>query len=284
MVAAEMKRLLPLLALVASLPLRGSAETTLGTAITDVPYIITKPGIYHLTKDLGYTASGLYAIKIEATDVVIDLVDLTTNNVAVGIDCAGENRVSIEDGTIHGFQAGVLFVNASYCHISDLLITNSLETGISVTGNHTDISHNRISDTGDSAVATMTYSVGIALSGTDGSITGNDIENTFVTDVAGHGAEGIRLRGCINIIVSNNRVLDVEPSAPAKGGASTGIQADPTVPSSTLAFLGNIVLTGETGFDFTGATAAKYGDNITESVSSTYLTSGTSATDIGGNN
>jgi hypothetical protein len=282
-----MKRLLPLLALILLLPHRGVAETTLGTVIGSVPYTITKAGVYHFTKNLGYTSVGGDAIRIEATDVVIDLngyelVSDVANSTASGIECTGENRVTIKNGTIRNFQIGLLFLTADYVHLENLLVTNSLEAGISIVGNHSNVSQNQISDTGNATSATATYAVGISLTGTYGTVTDNNLQHTFITDNTSHFADGIRLRGCSNIVVSNNRVLDVEPSSPTKG-TSTGIAADSTDPSSNLVFLDNIVLMAALGIDLSGGTSGNYGDNITNDVGSGYNNSGTGMTVAGTN-
>jgi hypothetical protein len=168
--------------------------------------------------------------------------------------------------------------------LEDLLITNSIETGVSLVGNHCDITGNRISDTGNTVNTSTLYSIGISLTGTYGTVTNNDIQNTFESDNTNRFADGIRLRGCSTIVVSGNRVLDVEPSAPTKA-ISTGIEADPNSPSVNLVFLGNVVVTAGTGIDLSGDTSGgDYGDNLASDVGTGYNTGGTSMVNIGGNN
>jgi len=277
-----MKRLIPLLALIALLPLRSSAETTIGTAIPSVPYAITKAGVYRFTKNLVFAGISGDAIRIAATDVVIDLngyellCDSGTSNFAAGIECSAESRVTIKDGTVRGFQNG-LILGSDYVRLTDLLVTGCLESGITVVGNHSQILHNRVSQIGISG----TYAIGITLTGTDGTISENDLQAITQTDTNGHYADGIRIKGCSKIIVTNNRVMDVEPSAPTKG-ASTGIAT--VSPSDNLILIGNTVLTAETGFDLTGGASGEFGDNITGSVTTPYLTTSGTMTNIGNNN
>jgi len=284
-----MKRLIPLLALLAFLPQRGSAETTLGAAITAVPYTITKSGVYHFTKDLNFNTGNAAAINIAATDVVIDLnahglVDvLGIATTAIGINCDGFNRVTVKNGTIRGFQNGVVLTSTG-ARVADLLVTNNLGSGITVVGDDNEILHNRVCNTGGSGIASLLYAIGISITGTDCTVSDNDVENTFATDNTNHFGDGIRVRGCSNIVVSNNRVLDVEPSAATNGGAATGIAADSAAPSENLIFLNNIVVTTGTGFDLSGGSSGKYGDNTTSNVLTGYNTTGSGMTDIGNNN
>jgi len=284
-----MKRLLPLLALLALPAHHGWGETTLGTAITSVPYPITKAGVYHFTKDLTFSAGNASAIDIGASDVVIDLnahvLDTLagSGNTIIGIKCDGFNRVTIKDGVIRGFQSAVV-LTGSGTRVSDLLVTNNYGSGITLVGNDNQVVHNRVCNTGGAANASFLYAIGINVSGTDCTVADNDVQNTFASDNTGHFGDGIRINGCANIVVSNNRVLDVEPSAPVNGGISTGIVADSTAPSGNLIFLGNIVVTSQTGFDLSGGSSGKYGDNITGGVSTGYNTSGSGMTDVGNNN
>jgi len=282
-----MKWILSLLAVLAFLPERGAAQISYGTAITTVPYNITKAGVYRFTKDLGYTGLTKYAIGVEATDVVIDLngYELVavsgTTNVATGIQCP-ENRVTIKNGSIRGFLNGVV-VTADYSRVTGLLVANCLASGISVLGNHSEISHNRVSQTGGSGNNGL-YSIGIALTGTNGTVNDNDVQTTFQTDTNGHYSDGIRIRGCQNVIVSNNRVTDTEPLTPTKA-TSTGIATDPAIPSGGLVYLGNTVIAASTAFDLSGGVSGKYGDNITSNFTTTdYFTTGTGMVSIGNNN
>jgi hypothetical protein len=112
-------------------------------------------------------------------------------------------------------------------------------------------------------------------------VSDNDVHTTIETDASGRAADGIRIKGCSNIVVSNNRVADVEPLAPTKATA-TGIAIES--PSDTLVLLSNTVLTTDTAFDLSGGTSGKYGDNITSSFTTDYFTTGSGMTSIGNNN
>jgi len=255
------------------------AETTLGTTISALPYHITKAGVYHLTKDLSYTGASGGAITIEATDVVIDLnaheilCSSGTANTATGIYCANLNRIVVKNGTVRGFQVGIN-LTSSYSVVCDILAANNYEVGITVNGNNTKISDNRVTSTGGNS--NFTYAIGISLTGTCGTLSNNDVQDTFATDNTGHYGNGIRIKDCSNIVLSNNRVLDVEPAAPTKA-TSTGIA---TLTSDTLIFLGNLVTTTETGFDLSGGASGKYGENTTFNNGTDYFTTGSGMTAI----
>jgi hypothetical protein len=278
-----MKWLIPLLCLAAFLPLRSSADTTLGTVINSLPYTITKGGVYYLSRNINYEALSGTAISINTDNVVIDLnhYQLTalsgSNNTAVGFGCSlGYGPITIKNGAIAGFQTGIALV-ANRATVTDMQVTNNYASGIAILGPHAQIFRNRVYNTG--GTSTTTTAVGIRLSGTNGTVSDNDVQSTFTADATGHIGYGIRLISCAGIVVSNNRVIDVEPAAPASGGASTGIS---TVTSTNLIFLGNTALTAQTGFDLSGVTTGKYGDNTTNNVTTPYIPG--SMTDIGNNN
>ena len=293
-----MKRLLPLFVALSALfvlvPLHGFAETTIGAAIETVPYVIKKPGVYHFTKDLTYTASTNNAIRIDVTGVVVDLngyslISATGASAAVsgtsmanGIVGTIEDRITVKNGTIRGFQNGVV-LTGNYNEVSGMSVIKCLKSAITIVGNHSRIVDNRIYDNGDSADAASDASIGITLTGTYGVITGNDIQNIFETDNTGNFSDGIRILGCSDVFVGNNRVLDVEPAVPTKG-ASTGISVDSSEPSENVILLGNTVLDTDVGFDLSGGSSGKYGDNITGDVGTSYYTTGSGMTSIDSNN
>jgi hypothetical protein len=162
--------------------------------------------------------------------------------------------------------------------VTGILATNNFEVGITVTGNNIQISNNRVCNTGGNS--TYLYAIGISLTGTYGTIENNDIQNTFATDNSNHYGNAIRIKDCSNVILNANRILDVEPAAPVRA-TSTGIE---TLTSDTLIFLGNTVATTQTAFDLSGASSGKYGDNITENITTDYNTTSSGMVSIGNNN
>jgi len=284
----SMKRLALLaLALLAALhPRSASADTTLGYLIGSLPYNASHPGVYYFNKDLVYTGTYGAAIAITASDVTIDMngfeladergAAITTNGF-VSNNC---NRITIENGTILGFFEGVNLTSQD-ASVTNLLVTSSYRIGITVAGDNASITGNRVNFTGGSTNSAGIFAIGIVLSGSYGNVSNNQVEKTYTADASTHYAAGIDVRDCSNVVVSNNRVLDVEPTAPAKA-TSTGIEADSAAPSDNLIFLGNVVTSAEVGFDLSGGASGSYGDNTTSSVATGYYGSG--LTNIGNNN
>jgi hypothetical protein len=100
--------------LVFVLPSFIQAETTNCTAITSVPYTISVPGIYCLTGNLETAMTEGHAITINVNNVVIDLNGRKlgggaagAGTSAYGIYASGRENITIKNGTIRGFKAGV---------------------------------------------------------------------------------------------------------------------------------------------------------------------------------
>ena len=276
-----MKWLLPLFALVA---LRASADTTIGPAIDTIPITIKKAGVYHLTKNLGYTGGSGAAITVNVPQVIIDMngfqIECTSGsaNTAVGVTCTDIARVTVKNGTFTGFHTAVSMISNG-ATISDLLITTNFAAGISVTGNNVQITKNRVFNTGG-APSTTDHATGISLTGTDCTVTDNDVQTTFIQDLGSHSSDGIKLTDCANVYLADNRVLNTQPAV-AQNASSTGIG---TVTSENLVLLGNTVITAEFGFDLSGGASGEYGENTTTNDGTRYNATGSGMTDIGSNN
>jgi hypothetical protein len=286
-----MNRLIPILALAVLTvfhPRCASAETTLGFPINAVPYKITRSGVYHFTRDLVYTATNGTAIDIAAPDVLIDMngFELITEKgsatEANGIICQNYDRITIEDGTILGFINAVS-LGSQDANVTNLLITSTFRSGITVVGDNANITGNRINFTGNSTAPGVTFAAAISLTGTFGNISNNQIEKTYTADINLRYAAGILLRACSSVVVSNNHILEVDPTAPANA-TTAGIMADPANPSDNLIFLGNVVTKAELGIDLAGGTSGSYGDNTTSTTATGYYSAGSGMTDIGNNN
>ena len=81
------------------------------TVITSVPFTITKSGTYTFDKNLTLSGNSLYAITINASNVLIDLSGFTLKN-GTGtnggiLTTTATTNVTIQDGTISGFTTGV---------------------------------------------------------------------------------------------------------------------------------------------------------------------------------
>src|SRR4029077_269735 len=94
-----------------------TAQSVTATAITAVPFVITKPGNYYLPNDLTFSGAGT-AITINADEVNLDLNGrsliakgaATSPFVGIGIAVLNHEDVTIQNGDINGFgNVGVFF-------------------------------------------------------------------------------------------------------------------------------------------------------------------------------
>jgi hypothetical protein len=80
-----------------------------GTPIYSVPFTISEPGLYYLTKNLAYSATTGAAITVQANDVTIDLMGFVISGPGAssgtnhGIYMNGRKNVEIRNGTLRGF-------------------------------------------------------------------------------------------------------------------------------------------------------------------------------------
>jgi hypothetical protein len=125
--------------------------------ITRLPHKITKPGLYVLTKDLGYNGS-TFAIDVESSDVVVDFQGFkiqgpgasgTVTGVMVG-NSTSSNNVTIQNGTIENFGAGIDLHNnvsatSSGGQIRNMRIINTGSFGIEITQGLCVIANNVVS-------------------------------------------------------------------------------------------------------------------------------------------
>jgi hypothetical protein len=134
------------------------AETVNCAAITVAPITISTHGIYCLTHNLNVSLASGIAITIAANDVVLDLNGWALVNggqrstTASGIRVAGVRRVSIRNGTVRGFFAGVEILGVGPSSgpavtghvVEDLRVIGSRFSGISVTIGNGDVVRNNI--------------------------------------------------------------------------------------------------------------------------------------------
>jgi hypothetical protein len=128
-------RILLALAIAVTAVAPAKADTTIGTPILSVPFFISKPGKYRLTKSLVNLGTGP-AITVGARDVVLDLNGFTllgqsdsdTDN--VGIIVSQPNAI-VRNGTIRRFHTAVSdFGAASGTIVEDVICVGQTSTGI----------------------------------------------------------------------------------------------------------------------------------------------------------
>jgi hypothetical protein len=89
------------------------AETTDCRRINTVPAVITLPGVYCLKRSFVTAIAAGAAIEIKADDVVLDLNGWSLTGTgdfgteAVGIAADGREKITIRNGTVRGFRAGI---------------------------------------------------------------------------------------------------------------------------------------------------------------------------------
>ena len=85
-----------------------------GTKISSLPYTISTPGFYYLSKDLSTSGAG---ITVNVDNVTIDLMGFSLKYTgitgAAGIDMNGRTNVEIRNGTVISFSYGIHESNAT---------------------------------------------------------------------------------------------------------------------------------------------------------------------------
>ena len=231
-----------------------SAETTLCTAITTLPFTINNAGVYCLHGNLTTASPTGVGITVNADNVVIDLNGHVLSNngagattQAIGISTLNHRDVTVKNGTIRLFQQCVVLDEATTptqnrTHlVEDLNVENCRFVGIRVEGQSSTVRRNVVRDTGG----------GLSLNGEAIAVNGqgSQVLDNLVHHVIGSGsAVGISVSG-LDMMVVNNRV----------SGADVGII-------------------------FESGSSGAYRDNLTSSVGTPYDTSSAPSVVNAGNN
>lgn len=235
-----------------------AAPTVAATAITKVPYVITKPGQYLIKKDLVFTASTGNAITINANDVTLDFgghfisssapKDATNSNVGVGVTFPSTAQdITIRHGVLRNFNHGILLDSNSSpgrVLIEDMGISNSGIGGIRVYGRSTEIRHCQILDTGYNAAVGEIFGI---------NVTGLASAWIVDNDIVGLASSALGSTGILtsSSIVERNRLRSL-----VGGGTIFGISC----PESLA--IENTLYNFSTGISF-GGSPGKYRGNIT---------------------
>src|SRR5262245_53287322 len=129
----------------ASVP--AAAETVDCVAIHSVPYVIDTPGVYCLAVDVGTAMSTGHAIRIEASNVALDLNGHKLGGLAAGGDTSAigvyayqRQNITIRNGTIRGFYFAVQLADEDSYSVSrghlveDLRADQNIQVGLLVNG------------------------------------------------------------------------------------------------------------------------------------------------------
>jgi hypothetical protein len=91
-----------------------AGRPAVGTRITYLPYTITAPGYYYLTRNL--SCAGGDGITVDADNVTIDLMGFVLAGPGItntGINIYNHNNVEIRNGTVKGWYSGISESGAS---------------------------------------------------------------------------------------------------------------------------------------------------------------------------
>jgi hypothetical protein len=159
------------------------ARCTPTTLITTVPYVITNPGTYQLAADLYYGATSGSAISVQSGGVVIDFNGYKLSSAtgaattAVGIVASDKSFITIENGTIQGFQFGIQVAgeNSYGNQVQKMALDNNWYVGLWVEGTGTVVANNSIVNTGGCDIPGYTIPIGIHVAGPDSIVAGNRV-------------------------------------------------------------------------------------------------------------
>src|SRR5262245_55252905 len=97
------------------------AETTNCTPITTLPYVITVQGVYCFTGNLATAMTSGNAIDVQTSNVTIDLNGFKLGGLAAGFGTSANGihanqrqNITIRNGIVRGFRAGVFLEDSSF--------------------------------------------------------------------------------------------------------------------------------------------------------------------------
>lgn len=196
------------------------AETVNCTAITSLPYVISTQGVYCFTGNLSAGMTFGKAIDIQTNNVTIDMNGFKLGNLsagsgtnASGIWAHNRKNITIRNGTIRGFFAGVFLrdstgVFSSGGHlVEDIRANGNKYYGLRVEGADNIVRRNHVISTGGSTYYANSFSYGIHTYGPNVRILNNNVEKTFAVGATA-GAQGLRVTGAKGSVIANNHLSD----------------------------------------------------------------------------
>ena len=268
------------LTLLSAAPARSETVTCL--KILRVPSTISRPGVYCLARDFATAAPSGTAITINANDVVLDLNGHTLDGSAaglgtatVGIAATGHSNITIKNGTVRGFLAGIRLAEGgdSFGHlIEGIRADRNTSEGISVGGEGSRVRGNYVSQTGGSTAPLAGRAYGILVSTPGGVVADNQVVGT--TAIATSYAYGIHATRCDGLVIEGNRVVNEAPPPAYSFGILVPFSEDVLVVNNRLSHL-------DEGVTYSSGGTGKYRDNLTTGVVLPFAGTGT---DAGNNN
>ena len=213
--AASLLVLLALVLIVAP----AQAETTNCTAITSLPAVITVQGIYCFTGHLNTAITTGDAIDIRTNNVIVDLNGFKLGGLAAGpgtfangIHASDRQNITIKNGTIRGFFAGIRLQapGASQGHVvEDIRADQNTYIGIQVSGAGNIVRNNQVVATGGTTCCGANADAfGIRAFGNGPRVINNDVIHTFKQGTGS--AEAIRLVTVTGGLAVNNRITEAD--------------------------------------------------------------------------
>lgn len=150
------------------------------TPITNLPFTITQGGSYYLVTNLSTTGDG---IVISTNGVTVDLMGFTvsgdrgTGDYGVWMS-SGIKGVSVQNGSVGGFEHGVYLSYSSGCRLDGLRVWSNKTTGVYLNGMSAPCNGNSIIN----CAVIGNDATGIELLGDPGVCSGNMILNCTITD------------------------------------------------------------------------------------------------------
>jgi hypothetical protein len=248
----------------------GGAAGSGAGKITAVPYTISLPGVYCVTRKISSNLATGAAITVNANNVVIDLNDFAIGNLAAGpltqafgIFSQDHQNIYVRNGIVRGFLAGVALLHgtsalASGHTVEGITADTSYAAGIWVQGPYATIRGNRVMNTRGDAVLYL-QAAGILLSSGGSATAGGSglIENNLILETdcanlcpAGSPALGIWVLGSPGTVIAGNRLLNsTEPTATASYAIRVAMSSGGLV-STDVFLLNNMMSNWQNGIWF----------------------------------
>jgi Right handed beta helix region len=265
--------------LVAGAGLSASAEGTREACwpILRAPRTISYPGHYCLVRSVSTHILTGAAITIAADDVVLDLRGHILDGSAagpateaVGIGAVGRSNITIRNGIVRGFLAGIQLTDqgASRGHVIEgVTADRNTSRGIESEGAGLRIEGNHVRQTGGSTSPLGARAYGLLLRAPesvvlDNEITGTSGSGSFVYGILATGSDGSTIEG--------NRIANRALPAFYSFGILLPFSFDVLV-------VNNRITRFSEGVDFSSNSTGKYRDNLTAGVPLPYAGTGIDA-------
>jgi hypothetical protein len=256
-----------------------AAPVNSAMSISKVPFVITKPGLYLVKKDLVLASATSNAITVNASDVTIDLgghvissgAPQDANNQSTGISSTGTtSNLVIRNGAIRSFSDGTFITTGATggtTLIENVVAANSGLNGIFASGDTVEIRGCHVLKTGYQSASNSTS--GINAVGYDVKVTDNVIGGIST----GVGSFALMVDATRSGLVEKNTV-----SATSTG--TIGIYCFAHVAAAGVFAVENTITNFTTGLQFTGSAGGKYRGNLTVNCTTPF----SGGTAVGGEN